>query len=128
MRIRRETELALAALAALGRSAGPVPSNDLLPGLSQQDRSAAMRPLQNKKLVRKTPAREYELAKSAASITLADVIEAAQGPITLDRRRVPVMRRIEPLLKQVDAAIKQSLKGITLAAIIEKLPQEAQTR
>ena len=83
MKIRREASLGLKLMIAMARAGGPARSNDLLPGVSPQNRSEALSKLLDAGLIRRESRWHYALARPAGRISLLDIIEACQGPLKL---------------------------------------------
>lgn len=69
----------------------------------------------------------YALARSAEAITLADVVEALEGPLDISRcHEVPFCGAsaggcaLRDILDDVNRAIRQTLEGVTLADFVQR--------
>jgi Rrf2 family protein len=135
--LTRESDYAVRALAALGTSGGHVQVARIA-----QEQAVPFDFLQKilRKLktagfvtVRRGPGGGFALARPPADITLLDVLDAVQGPLTvsqclLDGYECPMASTcpVRDRLAAVQDSVRSSLAGITLSVLLENAEDSAE--
>lgn len=143
LRIRRATDHAFVVLAALATEVDPSAPTDVITarsvseatGLPQPTVAKVLKILARSALVESTRGLcgGYRLARGPAHITVAEVVEAVEGPVALTGCAVPELIDCEhtgscamsPHWPRINAAVVSALSAVTLAELFGLRPTPA---